>query len=101
MIAGLLLAFAGMSALCFAMRRQQAVAGRGPISAVHGVALSLLIVSCGICVADARGAGMVAWFGWLSVSGVALAFLLPYIPRVMAGLALLAMGSGTWLLAVH
>lgn len=90
-----------MSVLCFAMRRQQAASGRWPISAFRGVALCLLIVSLTVCVADARGAGLVAWFGWLSVSGVALAFLLPYIPRVMAGLALLAMSLGAWLLAVR
>lgn len=101
MIPGLLLAYSGMSVLCFAMRRQQTAPEGSPISAFHGVALCLLIVSLAVCVADAHGAGMVAWFGWLSVSGVALAFLLPYIPRVMGGLALLAMGLAAWLLAMR
>lgn len=91
------LAFAGMAALSLAMDRHHAqVFGRrevpaGPRRALRLLGWSLLALSIWPCwQAWGPSVGLVAWCGWLTAGAGAVAALLPYMPRSMAGAAVLA-----------
>lgn len=85
----LLLAYGGLTALCLAMNRHYRQVRFGApdrrfkvLMRINGSILLLLALVLGI---DGRGPtiGPVVWFGVLSVSGLALIFLLPYYPRMV------------------
>lgn len=90
----LALAFSGFTALCAAMHRHRRtlwprrVSSRGVIALrIGGVAL--LAESLFLSVTGAPGTtGVVAWLGFLTAAGLALVFLLPYSPRLVAGVAI-------------
>ncbi|WP_207802744.1 DUF3325 domain-containing protein [Roseicella frigidaeris] len=99
----LLWAFAGLAALCFAMdRHHRQVLDRAPSP---GLRLALRLLGGGglllaLLAAAAHwgwGMGVVAWFGALSVGGFVVVLLLPYAPRRLALLALLAPLLAAWL----
>ena len=97
MLPSLALAYAGMTALCFAMERharqlRPAGFGRGPAVAalrLLGVlGLAAAFWTCGM--AWGWTMGPVSWFGVLTAAGLLLVFLLPWVPRAAALAGLLA-----------
>lgn len=95
-IMALAFAYAGMTALCLAMRKHyRQVWNRDPVQAERtGLRIAgwiLLIVSLALCIMSWGAAiGPVGWFGMLSVAGLILIFLLPYLPRLAVSLGVLA-----------
>ena len=84
------LAYAGLGSICFAMpRHQRQVSGDNmralPRFGLRVAGWLLLGLSFYACVlAWGVAIGSVAWFGMLTVSGLILAFLLPYAARTAA-----------------
>ena len=101
--AGLLLAYAGMAALCQGLERHykqvwQRLPAPGRRRALRLLGWALLAASFAASVAAWGWAmGPVGWFGQLSLAGFALVLLLPYWPRLALALPLL--GAPLWLLA--
>lgn len=102
-MAAFCLSYAGLTALCLAMNRHQLQVWRR--AAAPGAA-RMLRVAGWVLVGGAlfpcvwgwgAGIGVVAWFGFLSAAALALVFLLPYLPRFSAGLALPALLAGVLL----
>lgn len=95
-VVALALAYAGMTAMCLAMRKHyRQIWNRDPVQAErNGLRIAgwiLLIISLGLCITGWGGSiGPVAWFGMLSVTGLILIFLLPYLPRLIVSLGVLA-----------
>lgn len=95
-IIALAFAYAGMTALCLAMRKHyRQVWNRNPIQAerisLRIAAWILLIASLALCIMGwGASIGPVAWFGMLSVTGLILIFLLPCLPRLAVSLGVLA-----------
>lgn len=87
--------YAAMLALCLAMDRHHAQVLHGKPArsrrlVLRAVGWSLLAMALWLCsLAWGWAIGPVAWFGLLSASALALAFLLPYAPRLAAGLSVL------------
>ena len=97
LLAMLLWAFAGFAALSFAMdRHHQQLRGRMPSPGLR-LALRLLGYAgllLALLAAAAHwgwGMGFVAWFGALSMGGFLVVLLLPYAPRGLAVLGLIAL----------
>ncbi len=93
---GLLLAYAGMTGFCLAMKRHYRQAlGNMPGNHLRWV-LRLggwlaLALSLAVCIDQWGGSvGPVAWFGLLSAAALMLVFILPYAPRFV----LLSGGAG-------
>lgn len=90
LISGLLLACLAMTCLCLGLARNYKSLGRpapgAPVlNVLRGTGWLALIASLG-CNVSAWGwaMGPVGWLGMLSLAGVALVFLLPYVPRARA-----------------
>ncbi|MGH9161661.1 MAG: DUF3325 domain-containing protein [Vicinamibacteraceae bacterium] len=89
------LAYAGVTGLCLSMPRHHLQVWRrhptGAVRVILRVAGWLCLIGALVASAAAWGwpIGSVAWVGFLSVSALALVFLLAYVPRVAAVLALL------------
>lgn len=88
------LSFAGMSALAFAMDRHYAQLTRHHEVPGHHrfflrtVALILFALACAPCITAWGGSvGTAAFIGFLSAGALPVALLLPYRPRLVAGLA--------------
>lgn len=102
--AGLLLAYAGMAALCQGLERHfkpvwQRLPSPGLRRALRLGGWALLLASLAACVqAWGWAMGPVGWFGQMSLGGFVLVLLLPYRPRLALGLPLLAAPG---LLALH
>jgi len=101
-LGSLLLAYSSMLALCQGLERHyKQVWGRVPTllqrRVLRGGGWLLLVASLWGC-AQAWGwaMGPVGWFGMLSLSGFALALLLPYAPRLAVYAPVL--GLPCWLL---
>lgn len=94
MMLGLLLAYSGLSAWCFAMERHGRclwqLTDQRLATLLRGIGACLVLLSLAVCCGRAHGAGVVAWFGLLSVSGVVLTGLLPYAPRTVGMSAITA-----------
>ena len=96
MLAAALLSYAGLAALCLAMERHhRQLWHRAPtlqtaiVLRVLGIAL--LTLSLFVCVRALGGPrGVTAWFGILSIAGLGLVMLLPFAPRTVGTIALLA-----------
>lgn len=106
MTPGLLLAHAGLSALCFAMAHRSGCMTRWLpngrlLTALRALGGGLVLVSFAICVVRARGSGVVAWFGWISISGLLVTVLLPYAPRLTAVSAIAAAVSAVALIGMN
>lgn len=93
LIAGLLLAYSGMLALCLGLERHyKQVWQRVPATALRRglrvVGWVLLAASFASSVhAWGWAMGPVGWFGLISLAGLALVLLLPYAPRLSVVLA--------------
>lgn len=93
LIAGLLLAYSGMLALCMGLERHyKQVWLRVPASTLRRglrVAGWLLLAASFAASVQAWGwaMGPVGWFGLISLAGLALVLLLPYAPRLSVVLA--------------
>ncbi len=90
------LAYAGFTAVCFALDRHSAKVSSRP-SAKHIATLlricgyALLALAAVPCVRALDGStGFVMWFGVLSVAALSLIFLLPFAPRLAAAFAVVA-----------
>ena len=88
--------YAGMLALCLAMDRHhaQVIKGKKPHPprriGLRIAGWSLIAGALWLCsLAWGWAIGPVAWLGLLSAAALGLVFLLPYAPRLAAGLALL------------
>ncbi|MFB4394180.1 MULTISPECIES: DUF3325 domain-containing protein [unclassified Pseudomonas] len=98
LLAGLLLAYNGMVALCLGLERHyrqvwQRVPGAGWRQVLRGLGWLALLASLGASVAAWGWAmGPIAWLGLVSMAGLALVLLLPYWPR-----AAVAVAAGAWL----
>ncbi len=102
-LAALALSFSGMSALALAMDRhhqqlrQRDVAPRlrNILRVLGGILLVMALLPC----IDlwGGGAGIVAWAGFLTAGTLLLAILLPYAPRLAAGLAAFSLVYGLWI----
>ncbi len=108
----LALCYAGMAALALAMdRHHEQVTGQGDVPGPRrqalrwggGLLLALALAAC--AAAWGLTVGLVAWCGFLTAGGLAVAWLLPYAPRqaAVAALAALLLGLGgggmAWALA--
>ncbi|BAN50196.1 DUF3325 domain-containing protein [Metapseudomonas resinovorans] len=97
LLAGLWLAYVGMLALCLGMERHfKQVWQRSPRPALrHGLRaggwLALVLSLLASVAAWGWAMGPVGWFGLISLAGFGLVLLLPYRPRLAAGLPLFAM----------
>ncbi len=102
-VAAFCLAYAGLGGLCLAMGRHQRQVlgrelGRWPARALRLAGWCALTVAMVACVQGwGVSVGVVAWFGFLSAAGLALVFVLPYLPRAGLGLATPALLLGLWL----
>lgn len=102
-VAAFCLAYAGLGALCLAMgRHQRQVLGRElarwPARMLRLVGWGLVAAAMLACTQGwGVSVGLVAWLGFLSAAGLALVFLLPYLPRAGIGLATPALLLGLWL----
>ncbi|MDZ3990780.1 DUF3325 domain-containing protein [Pseudomonas sp. Teo4] len=92
---GVLFAYAGMLGLCQGLERHykqvwQRSCPRPLRLTLRGAGWMALLVSLWLC-AQAWGwaMGPVAWFGAMSLAGMALVMLLPYWPRLAVGLVAL------------
>ena len=84
------LAYAGLGSICFAMRKHHRQVFSGNMRALPrfglrvagwlllGLSIYASVLAWGVAI------GSVAWFGMLTVSGLILAFLLPYAARTAA-----------------
>lgn len=90
------LSYAGFTALALAMERPHRMIWRRSPSLRTTVMLrtagfALLGCAVGPSMAGLEGStGIVAWCGFLTAAALLLVFLLPYVPRVAVGLAVLA-----------
>lgn len=94
MIPGLLLAYCGLSTLCFSLERSggdqwQFAWCKSPF-ALRCLGWSLIGISFVLCLVRAQGAGAVTWCGFASLSGVLLAGLRPCAPRALGMLTIAA-----------
>lgn len=106
MTPGLLLAHAGLSALCFAMAHRGGCMTRWLpngrlLTALRALGGGLVLVSLVICVVHAHGSGVVAWFGLMSASGLLVTALRPYAPRFTAVSAIAAAVSAAVLIVAN
>jgi hypothetical protein len=93
----LTLAYTGMLFVCLGMERhwKQLASPRLPVHLRQlcvplGVAaLALAVYGCNLI--WQTGMAWVAWFGMISLSGLALLLLLPYAPRAVVGLPAVAL----------
>ncbi|HKS13121.1 MAG TPA: DUF3325 domain-containing protein [Pseudomonas sp.] len=100
-VGGLLFAYSGMLALCQGLERHYkqvwgkpcAVWQRRVLRALGWVGLGVSFVLC--VQAWGWAMGPVGWFGVMSLSGLVLVMLLPYVPRVAVWLGAAA---GGWVL---
>lgn len=97
MLAALCLAYTGFTALCLGLAKhyEQAFGARpapGRSRLLRLAGWSALVLSAAAAVAAAGWSmGAVEWFGALSVSALLLVLLLPYRPRLAAGLGVAAL----------
>jgi Protein of unknown function (DUF3325) len=90
------LAYAGLTAVCLSMERHyRLVWGQTPsvaaATALRVLGFVVLCVSVVPAVSSWSAAiGVIAWFGFMTLAALPLIFLLPYAPRVAAGLAVIA-----------
>ncbi|HEY8427941.1 MAG TPA: DUF3325 domain-containing protein [Sandaracinaceae bacterium] len=89
----LTLAYAGFTAVCLAMERHhRQLLGRPPArrtaTSLRATGFVLLGLALAACLLTYDGSvGVILWLGLLTAAGLALVFLLPYAPRLAAGLA--------------
>lgn len=102
-IGGLLFAYSGMLALCQGLERHYKQVWGKPCTVwqrrlLRAAGWAGLAASLGLCVvAWGWAMGPVGWFGAISLAGLLLVMLLPYLPRVAVWLGAAA---GVWLLAL-
>ncbi|MDM0019338.1 DUF3325 domain-containing protein [Variovorax saccharolyticus] len=101
------LGFAGMSALAFAMDRHYAqLTQQHEVPGPHRLllrtaALILFALACAPCIAAWGGSvGTAAFIGFLSAGALPVALLLPWQPRLVAGLATTLALSGLAFMAL-
>jgi hypothetical protein len=98
--AGVLLAFGGLAALAQATPRHHAQVWTMPLTVRLGagrriVGAALLFAALTACVMGwGIGAGIAAWLGLLSVAGLSLVYLLPYVPHALRILTVAAPALG-------
>lgn len=95
-VLALALCYAGLAALCFAMRRHhRQLRSRDPAAAgawaLRTLGAALLTAAAAVCAGQwGAAAGAVAWLAALPVTGGVLVLMLPYAPRAAAAAALAA-----------
>ncbi|CAD5106411.1 DUF3325 domain-containing protein [Zestomonas carbonaria] len=92
LIAGLLLAYGGMLALCLGLERHYKQVWKRPSSTLRRALraagwLALAASFAASVLAWGWAMGPVGWFGLISLAGFALVLLLPYAPRLAVVLA--------------
>lgn len=100
LLASLMLAYAGMLGICLAKERhwKQLAHPRVPVR-LRPLCMPLGVLLLGFAGYAASqvwpgGMALVGWFGLISLAGFALLLLIPYAPRLAAGLPLL--GAVVW-----